>query len=84
MPKIECSEPLKPPMTPIATTAPASAMPIEKISPYLWMLNHHHSAFQMLTLRCRPVSVGFGFPNRITRMQIGTSTNQIETIRMAW
>ena len=35
MPKNECSVPLKPPLTTIATTAPASAMLIAKISPYL-------------------------------------------------
>ena len=84
MPKIECSEPLKPPLTVTATIAPASARPIEKISPYLWTLNHHQAACQIDTFSRMPLSVGFGFPNLMTRMQIGTSTNQIETIRMAW
>ena len=82
-PNIECSEPLKPPLTVTATMAPASARLIENISPYLWTLNHHHSIFLMLTLRWRPVSVGFGLPKRMVMMQIGTSTNQTATIRMA-
>ena len=34
-PNSECNEPLKPPLTVTATIAPASARPIENISPYL-------------------------------------------------
>ena len=82
-PNSECSEPLKPLLTVTATIAPASASPTENISPYLCVLNHHHSMCLTATWRCRPVSVGFGLPKRMMMMQIGTSTNQTATIRMA-
>ncbi len=38
----------------------------------------------MATFSWMPVSVGLGLPNRMTMMQIGTSTNQTPTISMAW
>src|SRR6478672_11406184 len=63
-PNIECREPLKPPLAVTATIAPASARLIETISPYLWTLNHHQTAFLMLTFGWMPVSVGFGLPKR--------------------